>query len=82
MLISIVPIGNSKGIRLPKGVLEECEITDKLELIVEDKEIILKPIKNKVRSGWNEKFMKMAKYKDDTLTIDDRTDLVMTDWEW
>ena len=32
MILSIVQIGNSRGIRLPKAVLEQCRITDKVEL--------------------------------------------------
>lgn len=44
MEISIIKIGNSKGFRLPKAILEKYNISDKIELIFEKEQIILKPI--------------------------------------
>jgi len=82
MLISVVPIGNSKGIRLPKGILEQCQITDKVELEVQDSEIILKPVRKKVREGWADEFKKMHEREDDKLLIDDTLDAESLDWEW
>ena len=54
MLVSVIPIGNSKGIRLPKAILEQLNIQDKLELEVEDKQLILKPISRTPREGWED----------------------------
>ena len=82
MLISVVKIGNSKGIRLPKNILEQCDITDKIELEVHNKEITLKSIKKTIRDGWEEKFKKMAENGDDKLQIDDSIDFDMKNWEW
>ena len=48
--ISIISIGNSKGIRLSKTFLEKYNITDKVELILEKNHIILKP-KTQPRPG-------------------------------
>ena len=77
MEISIVQIGNSKGIRLAKTVLERYDITDKVELIFKEGFLILKPVK-KVRDGWDEAFKKMAERGDDELLIDD----VFEDENW
>jgi antitoxin MazE len=82
MLVSVVQIGNSKGIRLPKTILEQCEINDKIDMEVVDKEIILKAMKNKPRDGWEEKFKLMAENGDDELVIDETIDLGMKNWEW
>ena len=82
MLISVVKIGNSKGIRLPKNILEQCDITDNIELEVHNKEITLKSIKKTIRDGWEEKFKKMAENGDDKLQIDDSIDIDMKNWEW
>lgn len=57
---NIIRIGNSQGIRLPKTVLQQCGLKDKVELEIEDDQIIIKPIKNP-REGWTEAFRKMAK---------------------
>ncbi len=70
MDISIIPIGNSKGIRLSKTILEKYNITDKVELILEKGYIILKP-KSEPRSGWETAFKKMHENGDDQLLIDD-----------
>jgi antitoxin MazE len=82
MLVSIVKIGNSKGIRLPKAIIDQCSIDDKVDLEVKNNEIILKAIKKKPREGWNQKFKMMAENGDDKLSISDSIDIDMKNWEW
>lgn len=69
MDISVIAIGNSKGIRLSKTLIEKYNITDKVELILEKGYIILKPI-SEPRSGWEKSFKKMNENGDDKLLID------------
>jgi antitoxin MazE len=70
MDISIISIGNSKGIRLSKTLLEKYNIQDKVELILEKSYIILKP-KTEPRKGWEKAFKKMHEKGDDILLIND-----------
>lgn len=70
MDIPIIPIGNSKGIRLSKTLLEKYHITDTVELILEKGYIILKP-KASPRAGWENEFRKMHEQGEDQLLIDD-----------
>jgi len=70
MDISIVPIGNSKGIRLSKTLLEKYNIKDKVELILEKGYIILKP-KAEPRKGWEKAFRKMHENGDDKPLMND-----------
>lgn len=70
MEVSVISIGNSKGIRLPKSILEQYNITDTLELILEKGRIILKP-KATPRKGWEKAFIQMHENGDDVLLIDD-----------
>jgi len=70
MEISIIKIGNSKGFRLSKTILERYNITDKMELILEKDQIILRPI-TEPRKGWEKAFQKMHENKDDQLLLDD-----------
>ena len=70
MEIQVVKIGNSKGIRLSKTLLERYNIRDKLEIIFEKGYLILKPV-SKPRSGWEEAFKEMYDNKDDQLLFDD-----------
>ena len=82
MLLSIVQIGNSKGIRIPKAILEQCNIRDQIELEVENGKIILEPVYDSPRQGWDEAFREMAANNDDSLLISDGVDIDTEDWEW
>lgn len=70
MEASIIKIGNSKGLRLSKTILEKYNIKDKVEIILEKGCIVLKPIKTP-RKNWEKKFQQMAENGDDQLLIDD-----------
>jgi antitoxin MazE len=70
MEVSVIKIGNSKGIRLTKALLERYNIKDKVELIFEKGHIILKS-GTKPRQGWAEAFQQMHKNGDDKLLIQD-----------
>ena len=64
MDIAVIPIGNSKGIRLTKTLIEKYNIKDTVELILEKGYIIIKP-KNIPRLGWEKSFKKMNENGDD-----------------
>jgi antitoxin MazE len=70
MTISLISIGNSKGIRLSKTVIEKYNLQDSVELILEKDHIILKP-KTTARKGWDKAFKKMHESGDDRLLIGD-----------
>jgi antitoxin MazE len=70
MRLSIVKIGNSKGIRLNKFLMEKYNIKDNVDLILEKDHIILKSM-NTPRKGWDEAFKMMNENNDDKLLIDD-----------
>jgi antitoxin MazE len=70
MEVSIIKIGNSKGFRLTKSILERYNITDKVELILEKRQIILRPI-SEPRKGWDKAFQKMHEQGDDQLLMND-----------
>lgn len=70
MKIPVIPIGNSKGFRLSKTLLEKYNIKDKVELILKKGYIILKPV-SQPRKGWDAAFKKMNANEDDQLLFDD-----------
>jgi len=70
MEVSVIKIGNSKGLRLSKEVLERYNIKDTVEMILEKGQIILKP-KSVPRKGWDSAFKKMHNNGDDNLFMDD-----------
>lgn len=81
MRVNIVSIGNSKGVRIPKAILEQCSFNNEAEIEVQNNHLIIKPIR-KVREGWTDAFKKMHEQKEDMLFIDDAVDLEMPNWEW
>ena len=70
MEASIIKIGNSKGLRLSKTILEKYNIKDKVELILEKGQIVLKPIPSP-RKDWENQFKKMSENGDDKLLMND-----------
>lgn len=70
MELAVINIGNSKGIRLSKTILEKYNINDKVEVLLEKGYIILKP-KTEPRKGWEKQFKKMHENGDDQMLMDD-----------
>lgn len=70
MRLAVVSIGNSKGIRIPKAVLDKYQIKDSVDVEMRDDALILKPVHNP-REGWEEQFRQMHENGDDQLLIPD-----------
>lgn len=70
MELSIIKIGNSKGFRLTKTILDRYNITDKIELILEKEQIILRSI-SEPRKGWDKAFQKIHEYGNDQSLLHD-----------
>ena len=81
MEVSVIKIGNSKGIRLSKTLIEKYSIKDTVELILEKGQIIIKP-SAKPRKGWDKAFAEMARNGDDRLLFNDVfEDENLEEWE-
>ena len=81
MILPVVRIGNSKGIRLPKVILEQCHIADQVDVEVNKENITLRPHRQP-RQGWSEQMKKMHEQGDDELLIPDEVELDVEGWEW
>lgn len=85
MKTKIIRIGNSQGIRIPKLMIEESGITEEVEMIPGDNEIILRSAGTN-RMGWEEAFAKMVERDDDALLdqkeIERPSDWDETEWTW
>lgn len=85
MRTKLVPIGNSRGIRLPRAVLQQCGLQEEIELEVKKDHLVIRPVNN-ARAGWDEAFRRMAKNGDDQLldeeTAHAETDWDRTEWKW
>jgi len=83
MKVNLVPIGNSKGVRIPASIIKECGLGNPLEMRVEDGVVVLAPARG-VREGWDAAFRKMAAAGDDAPVIADtvENDFDTEDWTW
>ena len=83
MKVHIVRIGNSQGVRIPKPVLEQCGLKDRVEMTVEDNVLIIAPAR-KVRDGWSDGFREMAERGDDAplLNENDLSNWDESEWAW
>ena len=85
MITKVVKIGNSRGIRIPKSVIQDSGLTDDVELEIGDGQIIIKSISTN-RENWDTAFKKMAKNKDDVLmepqSLYNATSWDKEEWDW
>jgi antitoxin MazE len=70
MEVSVVKIGNSKGIRLSKALLERYNIKDSVELVTEKDHIVIKSL-TRPRKDWEAAFKEMNVNGEDQLLLDD-----------
>ena len=82
MRASIVRIGNSRGLRIPKAVLDQVGIGDIVDLTVEEGRLVVRPVA-RPRAGWAEAAAAMAAAGDDAL-LDPETATAFdeADWAW
>jgi antitoxin MazE len=78
----IVRIGNSRGIRLPKLLLEQADLPEEVELRAEPGRIVVSAA-TRPRSGWAAKARTMHNRGEDIL-LDDTTstNFDQSDWRW
>ena len=80
----IVRIGNSRGIRIPKPLLEQTGLIGEVEIAVEGNALVIRPVQ-RPRQGWAKAAEEMATQGDDTLLDGDvalRTDWDAEEWQW
>ncbi len=84
MKTALVQIGNSRGIRIPKAFLEQCQFRDEVDLEIRDDGLLLRRV-IEPRSGWDETFRQMHEHGDDALLDEESlsaTEWDTTEWEW
>ena len=55
MRARLIRIGNSRGIRIPKPLIEQCGFGDAVEVHVENNRLVVAPERH-ARQGWQEAF--------------------------
>ena len=52
MLTTMRKIGNSRGVLIPAAFLSSCQIEDQVDMEMQDGQIVIKPVKRKLREAW------------------------------
>ena len=82
MRASLVRIGNSKGLRIPKPVLEQCGFGSEVELRVEPGRLVVLPA-TAPRAGWDEAFARAGEEDAEPLVPDEvRSRFDEEEWTW
>ncbi|MDD5706871.1 MAG: AbrB/MazE/SpoVT family DNA-binding domain-containing protein [Kiritimatiellae bacterium] len=83
MRTTLIPIGNSRGIRIPKPFIEQCGLTEQVEMDVQDCMILIRAPRQP-RTGWGAAFARMARAGDDKLLDDQPTSTRWDEeyWQW
>ena len=83
MKTTLIPIGNSRGVRIPKPFIEQCGLTHQVEIDVRDRMVLIHAPRQS-RDGWATAFAHMARAGDDKL-LDSQPPSTRWDeeeWQW
>jgi antitoxin MazE len=83
MKTTLIPIGNSRGVRIPKPFIEKCGLEGTVEIDVADGAVLIRAPRRS-RAGWDEAFERMAREGDDQLPVEHTasTRWDKEEWEW
>jgi len=83
MKTELVRIGNSRGIRIPKPLIEQCGLGNEVELRVENQSIIISPERSP-RTGWEDKFRAAGTSEADEHLLDSAgsNEFDHKEWRW
>lgn len=82
MKTELVRIGNSRGVRIPKLLIEQCGLGDTVELRVKDHCLVISP-QHGLRQGWEEAFRTAGPTDDEILLeIPEPNKFDREEWQW
>ncbi len=82
MKTRLVRIGNSRGVRLPKPLIEEAGLADEVELRVRSGAIVIAPVVG-ARAGWADAARRLRERSGDRLPEPPTpTRFDEAEWEW
>ena len=82
MKVELVRVGNSRGIRIPKPIIEQCGFEDAVELRIENDHLVIAPARGP-RAGWEEAFRAAGSSAHDELFLDSpSSQFDREEWRW
>ena len=81
-ITQIIRVGNSRGIRIPKLLLDQLDLGSEVTLVVQGDSLVIRPAR-RVRENWEEQCRTMHEHGDDRL-LDDvpASNWDSHEWEW
>lgn len=80
--LQIRQIGNSRGVVIPKAILEQVGFDDQADLVIEGDRLVLSKPKKNPREGWAEDSKGIAEAGEDGLVLGDFMNDADKDWVW
>jgi antitoxin MazE len=80
--LQIRQIGNSRGVVIPKAILEQVGFDDQADLVIEGDRLVLSKPKKNPREGWAEDSRAIAEAGEDELVLGDFMNEADEDWVW
>ena len=78
----VVKIGNSRGIRIPKLLIEQVGLGNEVEIAVQRDQLVIRST-SRPRHGWNKQFRAMAAQGDDHFLDEPMpTRWDASEWKW
>jgi len=84
-MATLIKIGNSKGLRLPKAIIEQAQLERKeLKIKIVKEGLLIQPVQ-KPRQGWEDQFKKNSSFVQGNSEEKEWLEASFTDekdWEW
>lgn len=81
MKADLIHIGNSRGVRIPKPIIEQCGLGDTVELRVVDDRLVISS-RRPPRHGWDKAFQQAGETATDELLLDSVASNAFDRKEW
>ena len=82
MKVELIKIGNSRGIRIPKPLIEQCGFGSEVNLRIENENLVISPDRGP-RAGWEKQFRSAEPVSQDESLVDIGTnDFDRKEWRW
>jgi antitoxin MazE len=82
MQVAIRTMGNSKGVLIPKPILQQTGLLDVADLRVNNGVIEIRPVKRNVREGWAADSQRVAQAQDDAIVWPEFANAADADLTW
>jgi antitoxin MazE len=83
MKTELVRIGNSRGVRIPKPLIEQCGLGDTVDLRVDNDCLVISP-ERRPREDWGERFHAAGQAPPDRLLLEsaEPNEFDHKEWQW